>query len=178
MKLNRLETHDRLQHFIKDQSEIMAKGIQDCLKVNPLSLAIQDRSPYIYIFGHPRTADDGVNKRMLWQPRLTKPQAQTNSYLFRAQSKTDLLQICWCLPPEEMWSQYQKGNVTEHEIVNWSIDQFLSNKPGLEKPEPDDLNDNVIDMIYKVIKAEMRQDDMIDKIYSKSKAPFDWERIS
>src|SRR5215470_6737494 len=88
MKLNRLETHDRLQHFVQDQSKNIWQGADDCMKRNPLSLALQDRSPYIYIFAHPRTADDGVTKRMLWQPRLTKPQAQSNSYLFRAKSNS------------------------------------------------------------------------------------------
>ena len=76
MKINRLEAHDRLLHFKNDQNSTIQQGAEDCLKKNPLSLALQDHSPYIYIFAHPRTADDGVNKRLLWQPRLTKPKAQ------------------------------------------------------------------------------------------------------
>src|SRR5579863_4273753 len=99
MKINRLETHDRYQHFIKDQSETIFQGAEKCLKENPLSIAIQEKSPYIYIWAHPRTAEDGVNKRMLWQPRLSIPEPQTNSYLFRATSKTDLIEVVWILPP-------------------------------------------------------------------------------
>jgi len=151
MKLNRLETHDRLQHFIKDQSNTIAQGADDCLKRNSLSLALQDRAPYVYMFAHPRTADDGVTKRMVWQPRLTKPRAQTNSYLFRAQSKSDIVQICWLLPPEEMWPQYQKGNMTEHESVVWSISQYVNNRKELDMPDPDDLSEERVKAIYMAI---------------------------
>lgn len=158
MKLNRLETHDRLEHFKKDQSVTIFQGIDDCLKKNPLSIQIQDHSPYIYIFAHPRTADDGVTKRMLWQPRLTKPQAQTNSYLFRAISKTDTVEICWIIPPRELWSQYQRGNITEDSTILWSINQFLYNRKKLEKKEHDDLSDEKIDAIYTQIAQNLRRE--------------------
>ncbi len=165
MKINRLETHDRLQHLKKDQSVNIAQGAEDCLKSNSLSLAFQEKSPYIYIFAHPRTADDGVNKVMYWQPRLTKPEAQENSYLFRAISKTDNLEICWLIPPKEMWKQYKKGNVTEHEIVIWSIDQFRNNKKGLETPDPDDLPEEQGKHILRGIIHEKLQDIRMKKIF-------------
>lgn len=149
MKLNRLETHDRLEHFIKDQSQNIWMGAEECMKKNSLSLQLQDRSPYIYIFAHPRTDDDGVTKRMLWQPRLTKPKAQTNSYLFRAISKTDVVEVCWLLPPEDLWPQYKRGNLTEHELVLWSINEYMTNKKGLERAEHDDLSEEKIRSIYK-----------------------------
>lgn len=148
MKINRLETHDRLEYFKQDQAQTIWQGATDCLTKNPLSLALQEKSPYIYIFAHPRTSDDGVNKRMLWQPRLTKPKAQTNSFLFRAVSKTDLLEICWLIPPRELWSQYQRGNVTEEPTVLWSINQFLYNRKKLETAEYDDFSDEKVKAIY------------------------------
>lgn len=164
MKLNRLETHDRLEHLQKDQALNVAQGAQDCLKKNTLSLSLQDKSPYIYIFAHPRTADDGVTKKMYWQPRLTKPEAQTNSYLFRCESHTDTLEICWLLPPEEMWGQYKEGNVTEHEIVQWSILMFKVNKAHLEKRDPKDLEDKQAENIYKQVIQELRYDRAKPKI--------------
>lgn len=151
MKLNKLETHDRLLHFKKDQNDTIQQGAEDCLFRNELSLALQDRSPYIYIFAHPRTHDDGVNKRLIWQPRLTKPESQTNSYLFRAKSKTDLMEICWLIPDRAMWKQYRKGNVTENELVLWSISQFLHNRKGLEARNPDDLEDALAADIYREV---------------------------
>lgn len=169
MKLNRLETHDRLRHFKKDQEVNIFKGADDCLKKNPLSLALQDKSHYIYLFAHPRTAEDGVTKKMFWQPRLSRPKPQTNSYLFRAQSKTDIIEICWLLPPREMWPQYEKGKVTENEYVLWSIDQFENNRAKLAESLPDDLSDEIGGRIYHTVISEFRQQKMMDKLYIKPK---------
>jgi len=158
MKINRLETHDRLEHFIEDQSNTVWQGADDCLKKNPYSLKLQEKSPYIYIFAHPRTADDGINKRMLWQPRLTKPVPQTNSYLFRAISHTDTIEICWLLPPKEMWSQYEEGKVCESNWALWSIDQFKNNRKELEKPFPDDWSDSQArNIIIDVLRESTRE---------------------
>jgi hypothetical protein len=167
MKLNRLETHDRLEHFVEDQAHNIWKGADDCMKRNSLSLALQDKSPYIYIFAHPRTAEDGVTKVMYWQPRLVKPEAQTNSYLFRATSKSDLLEIMWLIPPPEMWNQYKQGNVTEHPIVTWSINQFRFNRKELEKKDKDDLPEERIKQIYLEIASNNRKaKPMISEVFS------------
>jgi len=158
MKLNRLETHDRLQHFVKDQSQNIFLGAEQCLKDNPLSLAIQEKSPYVYLFAHPRTADDGVTKVMYWDPRLSIPEAQTNSYLFRAISKTDTIEVIWLIPPREMWPQYDMGKVTESNEVAWSINQFKHNRKELEKPHPDDLPEERARLILKAIVDEKLQE--------------------
>ncbi len=152
MKLNRLETHDRLQHLISDQSANVFKGAEDCLKKNPLSLALQEKSPYIYLFAHPRTADDGVNKVMFWQPRLTIPEAQENSYLFRAISKTDQIEVVWMIPPMATWNQYKKGNITESNVCLWSINMLKSNKAHLE-----DMIEDRARLILKAVIDEHRQ---------------------
>lgn len=158
MKINRLETHDRLLHFIKDQSISISQGADDCLKKNRLSLALQELSPYVYLFAHPRTADDGVTKIMYWQPRLTKPKPETNSYLFRAKSKTDILEVCWLLPPPETWDQFKKGNITENEWVIWSINQFTTNREWLGSKESDDFIDDAARDIYKKLVNELKQE--------------------
>jgi len=165
MKINRLEAHDRLLHLKKDQSANIFQGAEDCLKRNPDSLFFQDKSPYVYLFAHPRTCEDGVTKKMFWQPRLWKPKAQTNSYLFRAHSKTDIIQVCWLLPPEEMWAQYKKGNITEHKEVLWSINQYCINREELEKDEPEDLSDEKGKSIMQEWIASKRQDRLINRLY-------------
>lgn len=157
MKISRLETHDRLQHLKKDQSANIFQGAEDCLKKNSLSLAIQEKCPYLYIFAHARTTDDGLNKRLLWQPRLSIPDPQANSYLFRAKSKSDLIEVCWVIPPREMWEQYRFGNVTESEIVLWSIRQFTCNKQELKKAHAEDLPEERVRQILKLIVDEHRQ---------------------
>jgi hypothetical protein len=165
MKIHRLETHDRLVQLHKEQALNISQGAEDCLKRNDLSLKLQQYSPYIYLFAHPRTAEDGVTKRMIWQPRLTKPKPQTNSYLFRAESNSDKMEICWLIPAQEMWDQYKKGNVTEHELVIWSIDQFLNNLTELERPYEDDLPEDTVKQIYLKVAAETDQDIRMDKLY-------------
>lgn len=148
MKIDRLETHDRLLQLKKEQLDPIAQGAEDCLKKNPLSLFLQEHSPYIYIFAHPRTMEDGVTKKMLWQARLTKPTSQTNSYLFRAISKSDLIEVVWLLPPRELWDQYKKGNVCESQDVEISIENFLYHRDALDRPPEDDLNDTQVRKIY------------------------------
>lgn len=152
MKINRLETHDRYKYLLEDQALNIFQGAEDCLKKNPLSLAIQDKSPYVYLFAHPRTStDDGVTKVMYWNPRLSIPEAQTNSYLFRAKSKTDIIEVIWLIPPKEQWGQYKKGNVTADPTVEWSIEQFKTNRRELEKPHPEDLSEEKAKIILKSV---------------------------
>jgi len=171
MKIQLLETHDRKEHLIKDQSANVFQGAEDCLKNNPLSLAIQEKSEYIYLYAHPRTAEDGVNKALYWQPRLSIPEASDNSYLFRAISKTDMIEIVWIIPDKAMWKQYQKGKVTEDNLSLWSINQFLHNKEELEKPHPDDMPEDRQKMILQAIidekLADVRNKKMMENIYVK-----------
>lgn len=153
MKIHRLETHDRLKHLKQDQSVNIFKGAEDCLKTNLLSLMYQDKSPYIYLFAHPRTMDNG-NKALYWQPRLSKPTAQTNSYLFRAQSKTDIIEVCWLIPPREHWDNYKPGNVNHSELVDWSIKQFRYHRANLERAHPDDMPEEKGKEIIKTVIEE------------------------
>lgn len=165
MKIERLETHDRLLHLQQDQSETLSQGALDCVQRNPLSLALQARAPYIYVFAHPRTHDDGVNKRMLWQPRLGKPKPQTNSYLWRVKSHTTDFELCWMIPPRELWEQYKEGNITQSELVTWSIDQFVNNREKLAEPFPEDFSQAQIRQILKDIAQEMDEERRIKKMY-------------
>ncbi len=158
MKLNVLEAHDRLKYLMKDQSEAISRGASECLLVNPDSLKLQDKSPYVYIFAHARKTDDVRNERLLWQPRLSIPEPATNSYLFRTISKTDKLEIVWMIPKREMWDQFRGGNVTESNLYAWSIDQFLNNRIELGKPHPDDMPEEKAKMIFKSVLDEHMQE--------------------
>lgn len=149
MKLNLFETHDRYEHFTKQNFEI-ADCVQDLINQRPFG------SHPFYIFGHPRTDDDGVTKRLIWQPRLTKPTPQTNSMLFKVYPGTDIVKILWMIPDRAMWSQYKRGNVTENKLVVDSIREFQHNREQMAQPEADDLPDDKIDAIYKELAAEAR----------------------
>jgi hypothetical protein len=69
MKLDRLDVHDRYEHFTKQDFDI-GECCQDLINKRPFG-----DYPF-YIFAHTRTDDDGVTKRLIWQPRLTKPKAR------------------------------------------------------------------------------------------------------
>ena len=149
MKIDLLDAHDRLQHYGK-QGATISECCEDLVRKRPFG----DIS--FYIFAHARTDDDGTTKRLIWQPRLTKPKAQTNSMLFKAYPGTDTIKIIWMIPAREMWTQFEKGKLTESEIVMMSIDHFRNARDKLEAKEDDDLDDAAIEKIYEDICKEAR----------------------
>lgn len=151
MKLNRLETHDRYQHFTKQDFSI-GKCCQSLIDQRPFG-----EHPF-YIFAHTRTDDDGVTKRLIWQPRLTKPKAQTNSMLFKVYPGSDNVRVIWVIPAPELWKQYQENKITTNQTVLDSINAFLFGREQLEMKEKDDLPDNVIQSIYLSIAQQARQE--------------------
>jgi hypothetical protein len=142
IKLDLYDTHDRLKAFTKSGFDI-----SECCQ------NIIDQKPFgnhsFYIFCHARTEDRGSYKRLIWQPRLTKPKSQSNSMLFKAYPGTDNLKIIWMIPAKELWKQYEKGYVTENAIVKQSIYDFIHNRKLLDAKEDDDLDDQEIRKIYK-----------------------------
>lgn len=150
MKIDILEAHDRYTYLTKESSSRIDIGecCQDMINRRPFG------NHAFYIFAHMRTEDDGVNKRLIWQPRLTKPKAQTNSMLFKGYPGTDLVKIIWMLPDRCMWDQYKKGNVTASEEVMTSIYNFEHAREEMEAPESDDLTDSEAASVYVEISQE------------------------
>lgn len=144
MKINIHDAHDRLTHFTKQGFDI-GECCQDLINQRPFG-----DHPF-YIFAHARTDDDGVTKRLIWQPRLTKPIPQTNSMLFKGYPGTDKIKVIWMIPAPELWDQFRKGLLTENKLVTESIHAFEFNIIKLSEPEEDDLPDHVIDSIYQDI---------------------------
>lgn len=150
MKVNILDAHDRYTYITKKEFDI-GECCQDLINKRPFG----DHA--FYIFAHPRTDDDGINKRMVWQPRLTKPKAQTNSMLFKGYPGTDIIKIIWMIPVREVWSQFNKGLLLENRLIHDSIHDFQYNRSKLEEREPDDLSDEVINNIYIQIGIEAKR---------------------
>jgi len=144
VRINILDAHDRLNYFT-NQSFSIAECCDDLIKKRPFG------NHAFYIFAHTRTDDDGVTKRLIWQPRLTKPQAQTNSMLFKVYPGTDIIKIIWMIPSKELWSQFTMGKLTENKTVCDSIHNFIKNREMLEAREDDDLEDSQIFSIYEQI---------------------------
>jgi|SRR5579863_3237697 len=150
MKINRLDAHDRYTHFTKQEFDI-GECCQDLINQRPYG-----DHPF-YIFAHTRTDDDGVTKRLIWQPRLTKPRSQTNSMLFKAYPGKDTLKVIWIIPARELWGQFNRGLLTENKVVCESIDAFQHSRNKLEEREEDDLSDEAINAIYREISYAARQ---------------------
>lgn len=167
MKVDRLDAHDRFT-FMKAQKH--SQTIGECCQ------SLIDQKPFgdhpFYIFAHKReigvderfnlfvdwltqgkakTIEDVPTHRLIWQPRLTKPKAQTNSMLFKAYPGGDLIKVIWILPEREMWETYKKGNMTEHEVVIESIHEFETNRDAMEAREADDLSEEAVTRIYEQI---------------------------
>lgn len=149
MKINPLDAHDRYQHFTNKNFDI-AECCQDLIDKRPFG-----EHPF-YIFAHTRTDDDGVTKRLIWQPRLTKPKSQTNSMLFKAYPGTDLIKVLWIIPARELWDQYEKGKLTQNKTISESIHAFQFDRKKLEKKEDDDKTDEQIKAIYEEISRHAR----------------------
>jgi hypothetical protein len=149
VKINPLDAHDRYEYLTKQSFDI-AECCQDLINKRPFG-----DHPF-YIFAHTRTEDDGANKRLIWQPRLTKPRAQTNSMLFKAYPGTDIIKVIWMIPARELWGQYSKGKMTQNKTVSDSIHDFQFNRNKLEEREEDDMTDKQIDAIYREISVNAK----------------------
>lgn len=160
IKINPLDAHDRLEHFTK-QSFSISECCQDLINQAPFG-----KYPF-YIFAHARTDENGSTKRLIWQPRLSKPKAQTNSMLFKAYPGNDTIKVIWMIPARELWSQFEKGKMTENQMVYQSILDFNHNRAELEKTEEDDLSDEQIDQIYKEISMHAKYHKLMSRLYDK-----------
>ena len=157
MILNFNETHDRLQEFTKKSFDI-GECCQDLINQRPFG-----NRPF-YIFAHPRTADDNPGvKRIIWQPRLLKPSAQTNSMLFKGYPGTDIIETIWMIPARELWGQFTIGKMTQNKTICESIHDFIHNKKKLEAPEKNDPTESEASAIYQSIANQARFDKQMKK---------------
>jgi hypothetical protein len=168
MKINRLDAHDRYQHFTRQSFDI-GECCQDLINKRPFG------NHAFYIFAHARTFgfdeklklfssgqfksfDEVPEKTIIWQPRLTKPKAQENSMLFKAYPGTDVIKVIWIIPPKELWEQYRKDKMTANKTIYESISLFTNDRKKLEEKEDDDLTDKQIDAVYKEVSLNARKE--------------------
>lgn len=167
MKIDRLETHDRWKQFMSKDFDI-GECAQDLINQRPFG------DIDFYLFAHTRTEDEHLyvdgkyTKRLIWQPRLTKPKAQTNSMLFKCYPGTDKIKIIWMIPAREMWAQFKKGNMTESKIIIESIHAFENDRSSLERKEEEDLSDEQINNIYRDLCLAAKQRMEHERIFEKT----------
>lgn len=143
LTLNHLETHDRFLDFTQKHNDYISKGCQDCIDNRPEEFGNQ----CFYIFAHARTDDDGVTKRLIWSPRLTKPQAQSNSMLFKWYHP-DIIHIKWVIPAEELFSQFSPEKMTHNPTIWSSIVEFMKDQKRMSQREEDDASEEMVKIIY------------------------------
>jgi hypothetical protein len=187
MKVNILEADDRYKHYMKQKSGI-EKICQKIIDQRPFG-----EYPF-YIYGHTRTIEldekisifqqdllesknnlmyqrkyssfEGIpEKRLIWQPRLTKPKCSSNSMLFKAYPGSDIIKTIWILPAPELWEQFEKDKLTENKLIWECITLYKTNRGKLEVREEDDLSDEKIDAIYREIAHTARNDKMMNRNY-------------
>ncbi|MDE3022080.1 MAG: hypothetical protein KGI54_09480 [Pseudomonadota bacterium] len=161
LKVDRLETHDRYLEFMKPTKEI-GQHVQMIIESEPFG-----NRPF-YMFGHPRTLDltdrwklfcngkysnfaDVPTHKIMWQARLLKPKAETNSWLFRCYPRSDRLDLVWNIPKPETWDQFDLGKMTEDDTTLVSIYNYIHCKELLDEPHPDDPSDAEAREIYRQI---------------------------
>jgi hypothetical protein len=162
-KIDRLETHDRLLQYQKQQDTI-GDEVQKCINHVPDNV----KYPF-YVWGHSRQIpiderlsyfmgggyekfEDVPSERILWMPRPSKPEATPNSYLFRAQKGTDVVEIIWILPKIEFWEQFGPNKMAYSPEIWTSIMNFKYNKKELEAPEEGDMTLDQRDEFREIIK--------------------------
>lgn len=169
MKLDRFETHDRYD-YLKKQDFDIAECCQDLINKRPFG------NHAFYIFAHTRTDETAGRTRMIWQPRLTKPNAQANSMLFKAYPGSDIIKTIWIIPKKELWEQYEKGKMLENEMIVGSIQDYMFRRSELESPEDDDLNDDQINQIYRQIGQEIQRKKMMKEL-NKANLMLPWPKF-
>jgi len=161
MKVNRLEAHDRLLLYQKQEQD-MGEAVLECIKNVPEAI----RSPF-YVYGHSRSVayDEKVSilqlgysnapdTRLLWIPVITKPKSTPNTYLFLANRQTDIVQIIWMLPKRELWEQYAPGQMFHNENIWTSIQNFLHDRAALDAPDKDGPTEKQQEEWFKIIGHE------------------------
>lgn len=164
MKISRTDAHDRFS-YLQQQADYISQGIEDCKTKNSLGEALLASAPYMYVYAHKReigtderfslwmngfysSLADVPTARLLWQPRLRRPAPELNSMLFKVYPHDDIVKIIWMIPQQELWEQYEKGKMTESQIIYESIDQYKKDPKKLEYPDDEDLSDEAIQKIY------------------------------
>lgn len=180
MKLNRLETHDRFLSFQKQQDEI-SKGLMDCIANVPDAV----QCPF-YAYAHSRQVsyDEKVSilkmgyqqapaERLIWSPRITKPQPTPNSYLFLCRKDTDVIEIIWMLPKAELWDQYAPGQICHNENIWISIQNYKHDPIAMAQPDKNGPDERAIEHFRMVVgheahvkKARKSEENLISRLYA------------
>ena len=132
--------------FWKTNSESSyVQCIQELIQSKPFG----DRKFYIYSFVK-RVDDLSGVKKMYHQPRLTRPEPLPGTTLKKVNPKyPEEATIIWTLPNEENFLLYSTGKMFADPFVYECIQNYINDRKSMIRPDPDDLADNEIRLVYK-----------------------------
>jgi hypothetical protein len=143
--LSRNELFDSTQNW-KDNSE---KNYSECIQ--NLIMSAPFGAHKFYIFSFIKRVDDASGiKKMIHQPRLTKPEPIPGGTLMRVDPRDPYTAtLLWTLPNDQNFNLYKKGKMYADPFVHECIERFKKNPKEMMRPEVDDLTDEQIREIYK-----------------------------
>jgi len=173
MRLDRLETHDRLLDVQKKNLNTITSGLEECIKNRPAAFTHR----HFYIHVHKRTVgldekiailqqdirevllnpllnrrfhriEDIPELRVIYMPRATRPIPSENSMLFRCFPQDgNALEPIWIIPEESTWPNYAKGMIMNDEFIAECIEIFKTNPSFFCKTDELDYNEEELKKI-------------------------------
>lgn len=174
----------KVQEDLEKLNETDNNAITDMIRKIIMQDDFLGLSPYIYVFAHKRelgiderfslmiqggysSIEETPKARLIWAPRLTKPKAEPNSFLFRIElNHADDVETVWILPEEELFNLFKKGKVFENQIIHNSIYNFIHNKKELERPHEDDLKDKDAKQVYDAVARQARISKRVNAVFN------------
>lgn len=143
LNIDPLDAHDRLSYMKEENRDGIQQMIEKIIAQDPFD------GRAFYIFAHKRASEERGKTRLIWQPRLQKPKAVTNSMLYKVNpNNIEEVRIVWIIPERSQWTLYAKGSMFENESVIYSIEAFQNKREELEAPDADDPSDDEAARIY------------------------------
>lgn len=147
ISIEKKEIESYIKALVVNNRQSVEEYIQKIIASRPFG----NHKFYIYSFLK-NNPDNCLQKIHYHQPRLTKPQPQLNTSLYRVNpSKPEEVEVFWILPNREAIKNFKKGKIHENPIIHEFIEKYVKDKNSLWKKEEDDLTDDQIKEIYKNI---------------------------
>lgn len=150
--LSKSHVNDNIQFFKGNFEKEYCETIQNIIQSRPFG------KYKFYIFQFVKRVDDTTGvKRMIHQPRLTKPEPLPGTTLLRCDpDRPEDVTIIWTLPNQENFGLYKHGKFFSDPFVAECVEKYLKRPGELMKEEEGDLDDDKIREIYREISANAK----------------------
>lgn len=162
--LTKNDAMDSIENFKQNSEADWVNCVQTLIASKPFG----DNKFYIFMFIK-RVDDSSGVKKMYHQPRLTKPEPVPGSTLLRVDpNHPDEATIIWTLPNQENFNLYKQGKFFADEFVHEYCEKLLKNPKELMKPEPGDLPEHKMKLLWIDYLKRLKQDKLQKKLAKRS----------